>query len=307
MKWFERIKKGLSKTSSNLASNITGIFTTKKLDENTLEELHDILIMSDMGVATANDIIESLKRDKFQKDITDVEIKTYLADKINDILAPTAKELVISHHPHVILVAGVNGSGKTTTLGKMASQFKEEGKSVMMAACDTFRAAADLQLKVWAERVGCELIQGEQASDPASVAYKALEKATKEKVDVLLIDTAGRLQNKTNLMEELAKIIRVMKKLNPEAPHDVLLVLDATVGQNALSQVETFKEIVNVTGLIVTKLDGTAKAGILVAIAKKYNLPIHLIGVGEQIEDLNSFDAKAFSAGLFELNDTNAE
>ncbi|WP_039458389.1 signal recognition particle-docking protein FtsY [Candidatus Jidaibacter acanthamoebae] len=301
MSWLERIKKGLSKTSGNITSSITSIFTTKKLDDRTLEELEELLIMSDMGVKVASSLIQSLKKDKFQKDITEEEVKTYLADKIANIVSPFAKELKFTCKPQVILVCGVNGSGKTTTIGKIANKLKNEGKTVLLAACDTFRAAADLQLKVWAERAGCELIQGEPGADPASVAYKALEKATTEQIDVLLIDTAGRLQNKKNLMEELAKIIKVIKKLNPEAPHDTLLVLDACVGQNAISQVEIFKEIVNITGLIVTKLDGTAKAGILVAIAQKFSTPVHLIGVGEKIEDLDQFDAKAFSKSLFGL------
>ncbi|MBA8666809.1 signal recognition particle-docking protein FtsY [Holosporaceae bacterium 'Namur'] len=301
MSWLERIKKGLSKTSGNITSSITSIFTTKKLDDRTLEELEELLIMSDMGVKVASSLIQSLKKDKFQKDITEEEVKTYLADKIANIVSPFAKELKFTCKPQVILVCGVNGSGKTTTIGKIANKLKNEGKTVLLAACDTFRAAADLQLKVWAERARCELIQGEPGADPASIAYKALEKATTEQVDVLLIDTAGRLQNKKNLMEELAKIIKVVKKLNPEAPHDTLLVLDACVGQNAISQVEIFKEIVNITGLIVTKLDGTAKAGILVAIAQKFSIPVHLIGVGEKIEDLDQFDAKAFSKSLFGL------
>lgn len=301
MSWFERIKKGLSKTSSNITSSITNIFTTKKLDEQTLLELEDLLIMSDMGAKVAGNLIQNLKKDKFEKDITDIEVKTYLADKIADIVSPFAKDLEFTHQPQIIIVCGVNGSGKTTTIGKIANKLKNEGKSVLLAACDTFRAAADLQLKVWSERANCELIQGDQGADPASVAYKALEKATKDKIDVLLIDTAGRLQNKKNLMDELAKIIKVIKKLNPDAPHDTLLVLDACVGQNAISQVEIFKEIVNITGLIVTKLDGTAKAGILVAIAQKFSLPIHLIGVGEKIEDLDKFDAKEFSNSLFGL------
>ncbi len=302
MSWFERLKKGLSKTSGNITSSITGIFTTKKLDEQTLEELEELLIMSDMGVKVSSSIIQSLKKDKFQKDVTDLEIKTYLADKISSILSPYVKKLEFNHKPQVILVCGVNGSGKTTTIGKIANKLKQEGKTVLLAACDTFRAAADLQLRIWAERANCELISGEQGSDPASIAYKALEKAINEKIDVLLIDTAGRLQNKKNLMDELAKIIKVIKKLEPEAPHDLLLVLDACIGQNSISQVEVFKEIVNITGLIITKLDGTAKAGILVAIAQKFALPIYLIGVGEKIEDLDQFDAKSFSDSLFDLN-----
>jgi len=300
MKWLERLKLGLKKTSSNLTSSISKIFTTRRLTEATLQELEELLITTDMGVVTAAEIISLLRTHKFDKDITPQEIQIFVAEHISKLLASCSKSLDIQHQPHVIVVCGVNGNGKTTTIGKIAHKLKLEGKSVLLAACDTFRAAADLQLTAWAEMVGCNLIKADgQNTDPASLAYRAFERARAEGIDVLLIDTAGRLQNKTNLMEELSKISRVLKKLEPTAPHDTVLVIDATTGQNALSQVQLFKEAVDLSGIIITKLDGTAKAGVLLAIAKKFPLPIYFIGVGEAMEDLDSFNPQQFCFGLF--------
>lgn len=298
MSWFQKLKQGLSKTASSISSGLTKVFTHKKLDQAALDELEETLIMSDIGVNVSAQIIAELSKDKFNKDVEDAEVRDFLSSKIASILQPYAKHLELINSPQVILMCGVNGNGKTTTIGKLGLKYKQEGKKVLFAACDTFRAAAIEQLNVWAERIGCPIIKGETASDPASVAYKACETAKNEGYDVVLIDTAGRLQNKNNLMEELAKIIRVIKKVIPEAPHDTVLVLDATTGQNALSQVETFKELVKISGLIVTKLDGTAKGGIIIAIAKKFALPIHYIGVGETADDLNAFDANEFASAL---------
>ncbi len=298
MSWFSRLKSGLTKTTTTITEGITKVFTHKTLDQDALDELEESLIRADVGVAASSEIIAALSKDKFNKQITEPEIKEFLANKIEEQLLPYAKHLERDEKLQVILVCGVNGNGKTTTIGKLASKYQEQGKKVLMAACDTFRAAAMDQLKVWSERVGCEIVVGAENSDPASVAYKALEKAKAENCDVLLVDTAGRLHNKSNLMDELAKIIRVIKKIDESAPHDTVLVLDATTGQNALLQVETFKEIVNISGLILTKLDGTAKGGIIVAIAKKFKLPIHYIGVGETIEDLNEFDPKDFARAV---------
>lgn len=298
--WLSRLKTGLTKSSTKIGDGITGIFTKRKLDEEALDELEELLITADMGVGTAGVITDKIAKDRFNKDISPEEVKEEVALSVAEILEPYAIPLTIdpSLKPQVILVCGVNGNGKTTTIGKLAKQFKDDGKSVMIAACDTFRAAAVSQLQIWAERTGSELIQGEFEAEPASVAYKALERAQTAKVDVLLIDTAGRLQNKSNLMDELAKTIRVLKKRDPAVPHNTLLVLDATTGQNAHSQVEVFKKMVNLTGIIVTKLDGTAKGGVVVALAKQFSLPIHAIGVGEGINDLRSFEARAFARSL---------
>ena len=301
MSWFSRLKSGLTKTTTTITEGITKVFTHKTLDQDALDELEESLIRADVGVSASSEIIAALSKDKFNKQASEEEIKEFLSDKIQSILAATAKPLEKNQGLQVILVCGVNGNGKTTTIGKLASKYKAQGKKVLMAACDTFRAAAMDQLKVWAERVGCEIVVGAENSDPASVAFKAMEKAGAEGVDILLIDTAGRLHNKANLMEELAKIIRVIKKIDETAPHDTVLVLDATTGQNALMQVETFKEIVNISGLILTKLDGTAKGGIIVAIAKKFNMPIHYIGVGETIEDLDAFNPRDFARALLRM------
>ena len=301
--WFSRLKEGLSASSNKVVSGITGIFTEKRLDEETLEQLEDLLISSDLGVNVANRLIKTLSEHQFDKQVSDREVRETFAKDIELILEPVAKPILIeqSLKPHVILVCGVNGSGKTTTIGKLAQQWKAEGKSVCLAAGDTFRAAAIEQLKVWGERTQTPVIIQPQGTDPAAVAYDAVKKSIDDNHDVLIIDTAGRLQNRAELMDELAKIVRVIQKTLPEAPHNCLLVLDGTVGQNAHSQVATFKEMVNVTGLIVTKLDGSARGGIIVALAEKFALPVHAVGVGEAIEDLRAFDPKIFAQSLMGL------
>jgi fused signal recognition particle receptor len=301
--WFERLRSGLSKTSNKLTDGITGVFTKKKLDAIALEELEDLLIQADLGIETASRISGVLSASRYNKDISPDEVRTVLADEVEKVLRPVAKPLVLdgTHKPHVILVVGVNGTGKTTTIGKLARIYAAEGKSVMLAAGDTFRAAAIEQLKIWAERTGSGIVSGETGADAAGLAFDALRRAAEEHHDILIIDTAGRLQNKAGLMAELEKIVRVIKKFDANAPHTVLLTLDATTGQNALNQVEIFRQTAGVTGLIMTKLDGTARGGILVAIAAKYGLPVHAIGVGESAEDLQSFDARDFArviAGL---------
>ncbi len=298
--WFNRLRDGLSKTSSGLSSGIADIFTKRKLDDGMLEELEELLIAADIGAATAAKIVADFSEGRFDKEIAPHEVKNALAQSVAAILAPYAKPLDINpaHKPHVILVVGVNGNGKTTTIGKMANLLSGNGYNVMLAAADTFRAAAVEQLNIWAQRVGCPIITGADQADPASVAYQAAEQAKTAGADVLLIDTAGRLHNKANLMEELKKIIRVIQKVIPDAPHSVLQVLDGTTGQNALQQVSAFKELVDVNGLVVTKLDGTSKAGVVVTLAKQFNLPIHAIGIGEGIGDLKSFDALDFARSL---------
>lgn len=297
--WLTRMNDGLSKSADNFSSSLASIFTHKKLDDDALEALEELLIMSDMGASTAMEIVEDLRKQSFDKQISEAEVKAFLAGKVAEILAPVCVPLTLSDaKPHVVMMVGVNGNGKTTTAGKLALKWQNEGKKVMLAAGDTFRAAAVEQLQVWGERVGCEVVSAPIGADAASVAYQALERAKAEGVDVLLLDTAGRLQNKNNLMDELKKIVNVLKKLDADAPHTVLQVLDGTTGQNAISQVKTFKEMVAVNGLIVSKLDGTAKAGIVVALAKQFGLPLHAIGVGEGIEDLQAFEAEAFAQRL---------
>ena len=301
--WFSRLKAGLNKTSTKLTEGIAGVFTKRKLDEAALEELEELLVQADMGAATAAKVVSAFGQKRLNKDISTDEVRNALASEIAEILAPFALPLTIdtARKPHVVLMVGVNGNGKTTTIGKLAHQLKGQGRSVMMAAADTFRAAAVEQLKVWGERTGCEVVAGEPEADPASVAYQALERARAEKVDVLLIDSAGRLHNKANLMEELKKIIKVIRKLDPDAPHSIIQVLDATTGQNAVSQTDVFKTMVEVNGLVVTKLDGTAKGGIVVALADKFGLPVHAIGVGEGIEDFKPFAAMDFAKNLFSV------
>ena len=298
--WLSRLRAGLSKSSGRLTDGVAAIFTKRKLDAETLEELTDLLIMADLGTPAAKQITEALARDKFEKDITDGEVRAALASEVEAILKPLEKQFSIDRlkRPHVILMAGVNGAGKTTTIGKLSQQFHASGLSVMLAAGDTFRAAAIEQLQVWGERTGAKVISRPVGSDAAGLAFDALKAAQAEGVDVLMIDTAGRLQNKKELMDELAKIVRVVKKLDPTAPHDVILTLDATVGQNALSQTAAFAQIAGVTGLVMTKLDGTARGGVLVALAEKFALPIHFIGVGEGVEDLQDFKADEFAAAL---------
>lgn len=298
--WFARLKAGLSKTSTNISEGITGIFTKRKLDDEMLEELEELLIAADMGATTAAKVVAEFGKSRYDKEISPEEVKSALSGHVAALLSPVAVPLNIrsANALHVILVVGVNGNGKTTTIGKLTAQFQQQGHKVMLAAADTFRAAAVEQLKVWGQRNACPVITGPEGSDPASVAYKAVEEARAQGADILLIDSAGRLHNKNNLMAELEKIVKVIKKVDESAPHDTVLVLDATTGQNALSQVEAFKSMANITGLIVTKLDGTAKGGVVVALADKFKLPIHAIGVGEGIDDLKSFEAQAFADNL---------
>ncbi len=303
MSWLDRLNAGLGRTSEKLTGGIAHLLTARRLDRDVLDELEDFLITCDMGLSTASHLTELLAATKFNQNVSPEEVRGAFAVEIAKMLEPVAKPLKIdtTHKPFVILVCGVNGSGKTTTIGKMAKQYRDQGHSVMLAAGDTFRAAAIEQLQVWGERAGCPVIAEEQGSDAASLAYKAIEKAREASVDVLMIDTAGRLQNKSNLMEELKKMLRVIRKLDDTAPHSVLLVLDATVGQNAHSQVETFREMVDVSGLVMTKLDGTAKGGVVISLAEKFNLPFHAVGVGEAVEDLHPFDPREFADNLMGL------
>ncbi len=298
--WLGRLTEGLSKTSSKLTEGISGLFNKKKLDVETLDDLEDVLLQADLGVETATRITDTLRSTRYQKGISAEDVRRVLAGEVERVLAPVAKPLVIDKglKPHVVLVVGVNGTGKTTTIGKLAAKLKAEGKSVMMAAGDTFRAAAIDQLKVWGERTDTPVIARNVGADSSGLAFDALKAAKDGGYDVLLLDTAGRLQNKQALMEELEKVLRVLRKIDSTAPHDVLLVLDATTGQNALSQVEVFRERAGVTGLIMTKLDGTARGGILVAISAKFGLPVHAIGVGEGIDDLQPFDAGEFARAI---------
>ncbi len=301
--WLARLKAGLSRSSGKLGDGISGIFTRRRLDETALEELEELLISADLGVATAAKLAASLARERFDKDVSPEEVRGALATDVTRILEPVARPLVVdpTRRPHVVLVVGVNGSGKTTTIGKIAKGQAEQGRKVMLAAGDTFRAAAIDQLRIWGERTGCPVVAKPPGTDAAGLAYEALERARAEGVDLLLIDTAGRLHNKADLMAELEKIVRVLKKLDPTAPHDCLLVLDATTGQNAHAQVETFKQLVQVTGLIVTKLDGSARGGVLVALAERFGLPVHAIGVGESADDLRPFAAGDFARSLLGL------
>ena len=301
--WLSRLRSGLSKSSRRVTEGITGVFTRKRLDQATLDGLEDALIQADLGVSVAARLVERLGKERFGKEVTDEEVRAAFADDIAEILQPVATPLALdpAARPHVVLVVGVNGSGKTTTIAKLAHLFRSEGKKVMLAAGDTFRAAAVEQLKVWGERAGVPVVAKETGADAAGLAYEALEKARAAGCDVLLVDTAGRLHNKTNLMEELGKIVRVMRKLDPAAPQSCLLVLDATTGQNAHAQVETFKSMSPVDALVVTKLDGSAKGGVLVALAEKFGVPVVAVGVGEGIDDLRPFEARAFARGLMGL------
>ena len=300
--WLSRLTSGLSKSTNKITTGISDVLTKKKLDQEALDSLEDVLIEADLGPKTAAKVIENFSKDRFGKDISEEEIKEALADTIAEILEPVAKPLTIEkpdNGPYVILMAGVNGVGKTTTIGKLAQKFvKNDNLKVMMAAGDTFRAAATEQLAIWAKRVGCTLVAKDIGADAAAVAYEAYTQAKEQNVDVLLIDTAGRLQNKANLMEELAKIVRVLRKNDETIPHSTLLVLDSTTGQNAFSQLETFKEMVNVSGLIVTKLDGSAKGGVLVGLADQFGAPVHAIGVGEGINDMQPFSARDYARSL---------
>ena len=298
--WLSRLTAGLSKSSNKLTDGVASIFTRRKLDDDMLEELNDLLITADLGVATATRVTEALAKDKFDKNITPQEVRAALAQEVAATLAPLERPLTVdkANKPHVILMIGVNGAGKTTTIGKLAQKFRDEGLSVMLAAGDTFRAAAIEQLSVWGERTGAPVIARDVGADAAGLAFDAVKAAQSDGADILIIDTAGRLQNKSALMDELAKIVRVVKKLDPAAPHDVILTLDATVGQNAISQAQAFTDIAGVTGVVMTKLDGTARGGVLAALADQFALPIHYIGVGESVDDLQPFRAQSFARAL---------
>jgi fused signal recognition particle receptor len=291
-KWLERLNHGFRKTSDRLGANLTGLFTKAALDEDILDDIEEALIASDLGPRAALRVRARLAGERFERGLSEAEVKRTVADELAKILAPVAVPLEIDAfpRPQVILVVGVNGSGKTTTIAKLAHLFLEQDYSVLLAAGDTFRAAAIEQLRIWADRIGVPIITGPEGGDPSAIVFDGVKRATAEGIDVLIVDTAGRLQNKKILMDELAKIRRVLGRLNPEAPHDVVLVLDATTGQNALSQIEVFKEVAGVTGLVMTKLDGTARGGVLVAAAEQYGIPIHAIGLGEGVEDLRPFD-----------------
>jgi len=298
--WFQKLKSGLSKTSSRLSEGITSVFTKRKLDAATLDDLEDLLIQADLGVETATRITDKISSGRFDKGISPDEVRSILSAEVEAVLVPVAKPLEINpaNRPHVLLMVGVNGTGKTTTIGKLAAQYRSEGRKVLLAAGDTFRAAAIDQLKVWGERTGATVIARDVGADAAGLAFDALRKARDEAYDVVMIDTAGRLQNKNVLMDELEKVVRVIRKFDEAAPHDVILVLDATTGQNALSQVEVFRDRAGVTGLVMTKLDGTARGGIIVAVAARYGLPVHAIGVGEGVDDMQPFDPKEFADAI---------
>lgn len=303
--WWSRLKQGLKRSSDQLSDGLKTIFVARKLDQETLDELEDLLITSDLGVETAAHLTTDLGKQRLDQDITLDEIKSFLATSIEAILDPIAEPLTIDKglKPHVVLVVGVNGSGKTTTIGKLANLWQDQGMSVMMAAGDTFRAAAVEQLQIWGQRLNIPVVSGAPGADAAGLAYDALINAQKAGCDVLLIDTAGRLQNKAHLMEELKKINRVLAKIDPSAPHSTLLILDGTTGQNAHSQVKNFKEIIGLTGLIVTKLDGTARGGVVVSLAQKFGLPIHAIGIGETADDLRPFTSRDFARNLLGLEE----
>ena len=298
--WLGKLTTGLSRSSAKLGGNLGGLFTRAKLDDAMLEGIEEALISADLGPAMAARIAARLREDRFDKAISEAEVRAVVASEIAAVLGAVAKPLVVEAfpRPQVVLVVGVNGSGKTTTIAKLAHLFIEQDYRVMLAAGDTFRAAAIAQLRIWGDRAGVKVIAGPEGGDAAGLAFTALEAARAEGVDVLIIDTAGRLQNKSGLMDELAKIRRVLRKAMPAAPHDVVLVLDATTGQNALNQIEVFREVAGVTGLVMTKLDGTARGGVLVAAAEQFRLPIHAVGVGEGIGDLRPFDASAFARAL---------
>ena len=298
--WLQRLTSGLRRSSDQITGGIASVFTKRKLDAATLDELEDVLLQADLGMDTTGAIVETLRRDRFDKDISGEDVRAVLAEEVGKALAPVARPLLIdpAHKPFVILMVGVNGSGKTTTIGKLAQKFAAEGRTVMLAAGDTFRAAAIEQLEIWGRRTGAPVVTKPAGSDASGLAFDAVTRAREEGKDVLIIDTAGRLQNRDELMSELEKIVRVIKKVDPTAPHAVLLTLDATTGQNALNQVEIFGKRAGVTGLVMTKLDGTARGGILVAIARRFELPVHFIGVGEGVDDLQPFKAEDFAAAI---------
>jgi fused signal recognition particle receptor len=301
--WLGRLRSGLSRSSARLTEGINTIFLRRRLDDASLAELEDLLIASDMGLGVAGEVVAALKRTRFNQEVSPEEVRAALAEEIIRLVEPVMQPLRVdpAKKPFVILVVGVNGSGKTTTIGKLARQYRDGGVQVLLAAGDTFRAAAVEQLQVWGERAGCPVVTRPTGSDAAGLAYDALAKAREEGADLLLIDTAGRLHNKADLMAELQKIVRVLKKVDAEAPHAVLLVLDATVGQNAHAQAEVFRAMVGVTGIVMTKLDGTAKGGVLVSLAEKYGIPIHAIGIGESADDLRPFEARAYARSLLGL------
>jgi fused signal recognition particle receptor len=301
--WFSRLKLGMTRSSARLTEGINTIFNRRRLDDAALSELEELLIASDMGVGIAAEVTEELRRQRFNQEVSPEEVRAALAEQVTILVEPVMKPLRLSFEkkPFVILVVGVNGSGKTTTIAKLARQYRDAGHKVVLAAGDTFRAAGVEQLQIWGERTGCRVVTRPAGSDAAGLAFDAFEQARAEGSDILLIDTAGRLQNKANLMAELQKIVRVLKKADPSAPHSVLLVLDATTGQNAHSQAEIFREMVGVTGIVMTKLDGTARGGVLVSLAEKYGIPIHAIGIGETADDLRPFEARAFARSLVGL------
>ena len=311
MGWLQKLKQGLSKSSQKVSdslkslTSLSSLMGASKLDAASIEEVEDALIGADLGTKSAARLAEAMRKHKFDGPVTSDSLAAALADSIAEILRPVATPLVLDsrHRPHVLLLVGVNGSGKTTTAGKLAQQWHQQGKTVLLAAGDTFRAAAIEQLQIWGDRTGTKVIAGDQGSDAAALAYAALETAQKEQADILIIDTAGRLQNRTELMDELAKIVRVIRKLDESAPHDSVIVLDGTVGQNALSQVKAFQRAADVSGLIVTKLDGSAKGGVVVALAEEFGLPVHAVGVGEGADDLQPFDAQEFANALTGVTD----
>lgn len=309
LNWFKKLKSGLSKSASKVEGAIASITGKKTLDQESLDDIEEQLILADLGLEAASRITKKIKDQKFElkdnKEINKLDVTTMLASEIEQILIPSEKNLFddIVSSPHVLFLAGVNGSGKTTTAGKIAEQFRLQNKSVILAASDTFRAAAVEQLKTWGARVGAEVVFGTDGGDSAAVAYKAFQIAKDKGVDVVIIDTAGRLQNKKDLMEELTKTCRVLSKLDANAPHQKVVVLDGTVGQNAHSQLKNFDEAIGLTGMIITKLDGSAKGGVVVSLAEKFNIPIHAVGVGEGVDDLQSFEASSFSRALVGLDD----
>ena len=308
-KWRSKLTSGLGKSSARLVGGIQGLFTKRTLDASAMQDREDLLIAADIGLTTAGKLCATLAEDRFDKAVEPAEIQAALARHIAALLAPVAIPIALepARKPNIILVCGVNGSGKTTTTAKLAKQFTDNGQTVMLVAGDTFRAAAVEQLQVWGDRIPCPVVAAEQGADAAGLVFDAISQARREAIDVLLIDTAGRLHNKSDLMAELQKIIRAIRKIDPTAPHDCVLVMDATIGQNAHAQVEAFREMVEVSGLILTKLDGTARGGVVVALADKFALPLHAIGVGEQMDDLRPFEAAAFARSLMGLPDEGLE
>lgn len=302
--WWSRLRQGLKKSSDRIGDGLKSILTKRKLDQETVDDLEELLITSDLGVETAGFLANALAKERMDQDVDVEEVKEFLAKSITDILEPIAKPLeILPKRPHVVLIVGVNGSGKTTTIGKLAKLWQDQGLKIHMAAGDTFRAAAVEQLQVWGKRLNIPVLAKAHGADAAGLAYDALVQAKEAQADVLLIDTAGRLHNKAHLMEELKKIVRVLSKMDPEAPHSTVLILDATTGQNAHNQVQTFNEMVGLTGLVMTKLDGTARGGVVVALARKFNIPIHALGVGETAEDLRPFTPRDFARNLVGLDD----